>query len=163
MCAGHPVTEEQQERLKRLQAALTVIADHQAALQTALDADVQHHLESVLQLRYWYTLCLQRRARCPACMLCRTSTQALTLHYAQIVPASLQLQAAEAQRRAALRADAPRDPGHVRMEELRALQQAALTPDDIEQRFRAAQAIKPVQPCRVCTCAASPPRRIVMS
>ncbi len=61
------------------------------------------------------------------------------------MPASPQLQAAEAQRCAALRADAPRDPGHVRMEELRALQQAALTPDDVEQRFRAAQAIKPVR------------------
>jgi hypothetical protein len=57
MCAGQPVTDEQRERLKRLQAALTVIADHQAALQTALDADVRHHLESMLQLSYTVKLC----------------------------------------------------------------------------------------------------------
>ena len=34
------MTAEQQEQLKRLQAAVKVIADHQAALQSALDADV---------------------------------------------------------------------------------------------------------------------------
>ncbi len=90
-------------------------------------------------------------------MLCGTLIQAVPLPGALIMPASLQLQAAEAQRRAALRADAPRDPGHMRMEELRALQQAALTPDDVEQRFRAAQAIKPVRPPRVRACAADPP------
>ena len=39
----------------------------------------------------------------------------------------------------------PRDPGHVRMEELRALQQTALTADDKTARFRAAQAVKPVR------------------
>ncbi len=63
MCAGHPVTDEQRERLKRLQAALTVIADHQAALQTALDADVRHHLENMLQLSCTGTLCALRGMR----------------------------------------------------------------------------------------------------
>lgn len=57
----------------------------------------------------------------------------------------LQAAAAEARRRAALRGDVPRDPGHVRMEELRALQQTALTADDEVARFRAAQAVKPVR------------------
>ena len=40
------MTAEQQEHLKRLQAAVKVIADHQAALQAALDADVLPNLTS---------------------------------------------------------------------------------------------------------------------
>ena len=59
----------------------------------------------------------------------------------------VQFAATEARRRAALRGDVPRDPGHMRMEELRALQQTALTADDEAARFHAAQAIKPVRRC----------------
>ena len=65
---------------------------------------------------------------------------------------ALQLQAAEARRRAQLRGEVSRDPGHVRMEELRALQQLELTPDDAELRFRKAQETKPVSPEPSCAC-----------
>ena len=64
---------------------------------------------------------------------------------------ALQLHA-EARRRAQLRGEVPRDPGHVRMEELRAMQQLKLTPDDAELRFRKAQETKPVSPERSCAC-----------
>ena len=173
--AGHPVTAEQQERLERLRAAAKVIRDHQAALQAALETDVRvpsglratHTLPSPSPSKstlHFTSTCGSVLPLIKICISCLAAASlALALNTTRFVTPCLWLQAAavEAQRRAVLRGEVPRDPGHVRMEELRALQQTALTADDEAARFRAAQAVKPVRRRISVTCSRDRPLAVL--
>lgn len=140
------MTAEQQERLERLKAAVKVISDHEDALEAALDADVRVNqrvmVAHVLPQAFFCHAQVRQLLSLARHTFCSRNYSTCSV---RLCGAWLQAAAAEARRHAALRGDVPRDPGHVRMEELRALQQTALTDDDEAARFRAAQAVKPVR------------------